>query len=91
MLGPFDRYIPKTEFAAFLFYRDPETGKYFLHALNDRLWPMWLYVGLWTDGENYWYGSRFIEQKRKLQKVDRDSVPESVQKKLIAKIREKII
>jgi hypothetical protein len=85
MLGPFDRYIPKTEFAAFLFYRDPETGKYFLHALNDRLWP------LWTDGENYWYGSRFIEQKRKLQKVDRDSVPESVQKKLIAKIREKII
>jgi hypothetical protein len=91
MLGPFDRYIPKTELAAYLFYRDPVSGKYYVHALNDRLWPVWLYCGLWTDGESCWFGSRFVEQKRKLQKVDRDSVPTDVQEKLIAKIRESII
>jgi hypothetical protein len=89
MFRTFGRYIPKLEDATcYLFYLDPDTGKYLLHALNDSIWPTWLYVGMWTDGELCWFGSQF--KKPRLQKVCQTDVPEEVRNVLVAKIQEKI-
>jgi len=90
MFRTFGRYIPKlADSTCYLFYFDPDTSKYWLHALNDNIWPTWLYVGMWTDGEACRFGSQFKKPPR-LQKVCQFDVPDEVRNVLVAKIQEKI-